>query len=177
MYLTAGQYKGCKIDVPNDVKPTLSKVRESVFNILAQYDFKDDKFLDMFAGSSIMGLEALSRGYKVKELEISPKSAKIIKKNYEKLKLSPDLTVCNCLKYKTDEKYDVIYADPPWDMDYVPVVLKAYELIDDNGVIVLEYDKLKNIDLKEILDFVDNKLEIVKEKQYGRCLLAVLKKV
>ena len=69
MYLTAGQFKGQKIEVPSNVQPTLSKVRESVFNILLQYELGEMKFLNMFSGSGLMGLEAISRGYKVKELE------------------------------------------------------------------------------------------------------------
>ena len=85
MYLTGGQYKGNKIEVPKSAKPTLSKVRESVFNILMPFYKIDSKFLDMFAGSAIMGLEALSRGYEVKEIEINPKSAELIKKNYAKV--------------------------------------------------------------------------------------------
>ena len=48
MYLTAGQFKGTKIEVPSDVKPTLSKVRESIFNMLMQYEVYDNTFLDMF---------------------------------------------------------------------------------------------------------------------------------
>ena len=104
MNLTGGQFKGQKIEVPKNVKPTLSKVRESVFNILYQFEFENNTFLDMFAGSAIMGLEAISRGYKVKELEMNPKTAKIIKSNYQKLNLEPNLTICNSLNYKTDEK-------------------------------------------------------------------------
>ena len=46
MYLTQGQFKGRKIKVPEGVKPTLSKVRESVFNMLTQFSFEDYSFLD-----------------------------------------------------------------------------------------------------------------------------------
>ena len=176
MYLTAGLYKGHKIDVPNNVKPTLSKVRESVFNILLQYDLSDNKFLNMFSGSAIMGLEAISRGYKVVELEISPKTASVIKSNYKNLKLTPNIVICDCLKFQSNEKYDVIYADPPWDMDYSPIILKANELLNDNGVIILEYDKTKNIDIQSILDELNINIKLVKSKKYGRCLLAILKK-
>ena len=176
MYLTGGQYKGHKIEVPDSVKPTLSKVRESVFNILLQYDLSGNKFLNMFSGSAIMGLEAISRGYQVKELEINPKVGSIIKNNYKKLKLVPDLTICNSLNYKTDEKYDVIYADPPWDMDYKPIIKKANEFLDDDGVIVVEYDKQKNIDIQNILDELNIDISLVKSKKYGRCLIAVLKR-
>lgn len=176
MYLTAGQFKGQKIEVPNNVQPTLSKVRESVFNILFQYDLGEMKFLNMFSGSAIMGLEAISRGYKVKELEINPKTAQIIKNNYRKIKLTPNLTVCNSLNYIDNEKYDVVYVDPPWDMDYLPIIKKANELLNDGGVIVLEYDKQKNIDIQNILDELNINISLVKSKKYGRCLIAILKR-
>ncbi|MBQ7286202.1 MAG: RsmD family RNA methyltransferase [Candidatus Gastranaerophilales bacterium] len=176
MYLTAGQFKGQKIEVPQNVQPTLSKVRESVFNILLQYDLGEMKFLNMFSGSGLMGLEAISRGYKVKELEINPKIAQIIKSNYKRLKLTPDLTICDSLKFVSNEKYNVIYLDPPWDMDYKPIIKKANEFLDDNGVIVVEYDKQKNIDIQNILDELNIDISLVKSKKYGRCLIAVLKR-
>ena len=47
----------------------------------------------MFSGSAIIGLEAISRGYEVKELEINPKTAQIIKSNYKKLNLTPNITI------------------------------------------------------------------------------------
>lgn len=174
MYLTGGQYKGQKIEVPNNVKPTLSKVRQSVFNILLQYNLSSNKFLNMFSGSAIMGLEAISRGYCVVELEINPKTAQIIKNNYKKIKLTPKLIICNCLNYKSEEKFDVIYLDPPWDMDYRPIISKASELLKDDGVIIVEFDKTKNIDILDILSQIQTNLEIVKEKKYGRCLITLL---
>lgn len=176
MYLTAGQYKGRKIQVPNNVQPTLSKVRESVFNILLQYDLSDNKFLNMFSGSAIMGLEAVSRGYDVVELEISPKVGTIIKSNYKSLNLNPKLIICDSLKYQTNDKYNIIYVDPPWDMDYKPIILKASKLLSDDGVVVIEYDKTKNIDIPNILDELNIDISLVKSKKYGRCLLAILRK-
>ena len=64
MNITGGIYKGRKIIAPDEniTRPTLSKTRESVFNVLySLIDFEEKVFLDMFAGSGIMGLEALSR--------------------------------------------------------------------------------------------------------------------
>lgn len=66
MNITAGIYKGQKITAPDEniTRPTLSKVRMSVFNTLqAMMDFGNSSFLDMYSGSGIMGLEALSRGF------------------------------------------------------------------------------------------------------------------
>lgn len=66
MIITAGKFKGQKVQAPDEniTRPTLSKVRMSIFNTLqAMIDFDNNSFLDMYAGSGIMGLEALSRGF------------------------------------------------------------------------------------------------------------------
>jgi 16S rRNA (guanine966-N2)-methyltransferase len=89
MIITAGKYKGRKVTAPDEniTRPTLSKAREAVFSILfSLIDYEGKSFLDMFAGSGIMGLEALSRGFKsVLAVEKSPKVAKILKENYKNL--------------------------------------------------------------------------------------------
>ena len=175
MNLTGGQFKGLKIEVPQNVKPTLSKVRESIFNILFQYDLGEKRFLDLFAGSGIMGLEALSRGFVVKEVELNPKNASIIKSNYKKTGKNCDITICNALKF-IGAKYDVIYVDPPWDMDYKPVLKHCENLLDDNGIVILEHDKNQNIDFLTLNNELGNPYEIIKEKKYGRCLITLLSK-
>ena len=101
----------------------------------------------------------------------------MIKTAYKNLKLNPNLIICDCLKYQTNEKYDIIYVDPPWDMDYKPIILKANELLSADGVIILEYDKTKNIDIQNILDELNIDISLVKSKKYGRCLLAILRKI
>ena len=83
MIITAGRFKGQKITAPDEniTRPTLSKVRMSVFNTLqSMIDFEGSSFLDMYAGSGIMGLEALSRGFeRACAIEKNPKAAQIIK--------------------------------------------------------------------------------------------------
>ena len=86
MNITAGKYKGRKIQAPDEsiTRPTLSKTRMGIFNTLYSIsgDFTGKTFLDLFGGSGIMGLEALSRGFeRVKVFELNPKAAKIIKNN------------------------------------------------------------------------------------------------
>ena len=119
MIITAGKYKGRKILSPDEkiTRPTLSKVRMSVFNTLYSIigDFSGKSFLDLFGGSGIMGIEAVSRGFSdVKVFEINPKSASIIKKNYALLGLKPDLVLGDSTKLidKLPKNYDVIYVDP-----------------------------------------------------------------
>lgn len=93
MIITAGIYKGSKVKAPDAkiVRPTLSKIRESVFNTLFSLlgNFEGKSFLDMFAGSGIMGLEALSRGFEsVVAIEKNPKVASILKENYANVKIN-----------------------------------------------------------------------------------------
>ena len=88
MNITGGKYNGRKVAAPDEniTRPTLSKVRMGVFNTLFSIlgEFGGKCFLDLFGGSGIMGLEALSRGFEeVTVCEKNPKSVQIIKKNYE----------------------------------------------------------------------------------------------
>ena len=160
MNITAGKYKGQKVDTPNEkiTRPTLSKTRMGVFNMLYSIfgDFTDKSFLDVFGGSGIMGLEALSRGFvEVKVFEQNKKAAEIIKKNYNSLGLIPDLLIGDSLKLiKTVSKiYDVVYVDPPYQSGLYDKVIPLINA----KVIVIE--SLENIDISEY--------RLIKQKKYG----------
>ena len=122
MIITGGKYKGQKIISPDEkiTRPTLSKVRMAVFNTLqAMIDFDGKSFFDMFAGSGIMGLEAISRGFG--ELLVCEKNRevyKILKNNLKKYETDNKITsvLGDSLKYaqSLDKKFDVIYIDPPY---------------------------------------------------------------
>ncbi|MBQ8168262.1 16S rRNA (guanine(966)-N(2))-methyltransferase RsmD [bacterium] len=120
MNITAGKFKGQKIIAPDEniTRPTLSKVRMSVFNTLqAMIDYEGKSFLDMFAGSGIMGLEAISRGFDhAVSIEKNPKIASTIKNNFKKFDPAPKLLIGDSLKITStlNEKFDVIYIDPPY---------------------------------------------------------------
>ena len=160
MIITAGKFKGRKIIAPDEhiTRPTLSKIRMSIFNTLYSLigDFEGKTFLDLFGGSGIMGLEALSRGFDaVKVCEINKKSAEIIKKNYNSLNLKPDLSVCDSFKFliNTNQEFDVIYVDPPYESGIYETVLKNIQ----KGLIIVEYSGSQNFD----------EYKILKEKKYG----------
>ncbi len=160
MIITGGKYKGRKILAPDEkiTRPTLSKVRMGVFNSLYSLlgSFEDRTFLDLFGGSGIMGLEALSRGFaKVLVIEKNQKAASVIKKNYETLKLAPNLVIGDSLKYleKLDEFYDVIYIDPPYESGLYE---KVFSRIKTNSIIVAEHS-----------DPINAGMEPSKTKNYG----------
>ena len=154
MYLTGGQYKGRKISVPKDVKPTLSKVRESVFNML-QNIATGNKFLDMFAGSAIMGLEAISRGARSSTfVDMNSQAIKTIKSNISKMKIDEDTFVyqtsyMDFLKTNT-KKFGVVFLDPPYKMkevyDEVVNYMFEHDMLTDDAVIVKECDIFFNED-------------------------------
>ena len=171
MNITGGEYNGRKIDAPDEkiVRPTLSKVRMSVFNILFSLlgDFKDKTFLDMFGGSGIMGLEALSRGFKSAVVfEKNRTVANIIKNNYKQLGLTPDLHIGDSVKLaqKQETPFDVVFIDPPYMSGIYENSLNA---VKNAGIIILEHT--------EAVDF--ESFEIIKQKQYGDKFLTFCKHV
>lgn len=175
MNITAGIYKGRKVIAPdaNIVRPTLSKVRESVFNVLfSMIDFDGKRFLDVFAGSGIMGLEALSRGFEyILEIERNPKVIKILKENYLKIGVELNLKVGDSLKImpKIDEKFDVIYLDPPYLSEIYEECLKKIndsKLLNDNGIIILEH-------VNEV-NWNDLGFKLIKQKVYSQKLITFL---
>ena len=168
MIITAGKYKGRKIAVPDEsiTRPTLSKVRMGVFNTLFSLigDFENKSFLDVFGGSGIMGLEALSRGFsKVKVFEKNIKAAEIIKKNYLLLGLKPDLTIGDSerLIKKLNENFDVVYIDPPYQSNLYEKVLEYV-----NGEIIV-VEGIKDIDFSGY--------KLIKSKEYGGKIVSFLR--
>ena len=165
MIITGGKYKGRKIQAPDEkiTRPTLSKVRQGVFNVLFSEigDFEGKSFLDLFGGSGIMGLEALSRGFdEVLVFEKNPKVAQVLKKNYSTLGLQPNLKIGDSLKLleKLDKKFDVVYIDPPYYSGvYEEVFNKLRKLNLQDAIIVAEHSE----------PLIIEKSELIKEKNYG----------
>lgn len=171
MIITAGKYKGQKITAPDEniTRPTLSKVRMGIFNTLqAMIDFEGKSFLDMFAGSGIMGLEAVSRGFEnVYAIEKNPKAAGIIKANYKKFSKSPNLIIGDSLRAvsRLNKQFDVIFIDPPYFSGIYEKSLEAIKNI-ANGIIILEH--VNNIEF--------NNHKIIKQKTYGDKIITFLEK-
>jgi 16S rRNA (guanine(966)-N(2))-methyltransferase RsmD len=131
-------------------RPTPSKVRAAVFNIL-QSRIKDANWLDICAGSGAMGAEALVRGAShVVGIELSAIACRIVNENWQKfakpdqsfqiikgdaVKILPKLQ----LKY-----FDFVYFDPPYQSDLYQPVLKALPpLLADAALVIAECDRLR----------------------------------
>ena len=165
MNITGGKYNGRKVVAPDEniTRPTLSKVRMGVFNTLFSIlgEFGGKCFLDMFGGSGIMGLEALSRGFEeVTVCEKNPKAVQIIRKNYETLGLKPDIYPSDALKFlkNTEKSFDVIYIDPPYQSSIYEDVFKLLKEKNLNDTIIIA----EHSEPLEISDYL-----VLKSKNYG----------
>ena len=167
MNITGGKYNSRKVKTAEfeNIKPTLSKTRQSIFNALSSLiDFEDKIFIDMFSGSGIMGLEALSRGFKVISFEKDKRTAFTIKAAYKSLGSTPELYIGDSTKniLRLNLKADVIFIDPPYESDLYEKsleVIKNNNILNEDGTIILEHPISKEIDLKGF--------ELIKTKTYG----------
>ena len=157
MKILSGLYKNRPLKTPrgDKTRPTSSKVRESVFNIL-QNRIEGARFLDVFAGSGSMGIEALSRGAKKAEfIEWDKQSAACIRENLALLKLhapihqqAAEIAFKRLLKDKA--QFDIIYIDPPYSLDVTPLLEKIGPLLAPEGILILEQSKRTKIDIPSL---------------------------
>lgn len=125
--IIAGKFKGTRIDVPQSARATLSRARQSLFDILesSKIDnrnigefFKDKVVLDCFAGSGVVGIEALSCGAKYAYfVDINNNAVKMIKANIAKVKAETSSTIIcsDILNIKSRrQKCDFVFLDPPF---------------------------------------------------------------
>ena len=123
MRVISGIYRGRKLNSPiNDaVRPTADKVKESIFNVI-QFDVAGCAFVDLFAGSGGMGIEALSRGAKsVVFSDCDREAIRLINSNLRGIDgdykvLSRDY---RDVLFTLSGKQDFIFVDPPYKTDYI----------------------------------------------------------
>lgn len=174
MRVIAGKARGHPLIAPDglNTRPVTDMIKEALFSSW-QMKLEGSHFLDLFAGSGSMGIEAMSRGAeKTVFVEKDHKAIEIIKKNLSSCKFTDGYII-----YKDDvfhriehlksegEQFDIIYLDPPFTIDsiFVPVMetLSDGKLLREDGIIVIRTRKDK-----EMPDEI-GKLEKCKFKRYG----------
>ena len=153
-----------------DTRPTTDRVKETLFNVLSPVIF-DSIFLDLFAGSGAIGIEALSRGAKEAVfVENNPKAMTCIKDNLKFTKLDKKATTMTrdvltaLYQLEADKAFDIIFMDPPYDNELEKQVLSYLSdssLVYEDTVIIVEASKNTDLSYVEDLGF-----EIIKEKVY-----------
>ncbi len=178
MRIIAGSARGTKLKAPKGlaVRPTSDRVREALFNIIGSRVI-DSVFIDLFAGSGAVGLEALSRGadYCI-FVDIKRENIKLIGENLAKTKLQGKARLICSEAYKVLEtltaekiKADLIYIDPPYSQDKLEQItdrIIALGLVNSSGMIVVEHAARNNSWVKVYSD--------ARQKFYGDTALTFI---
>lgn len=179
MKIISGKYKGRIIegfDI-NGTRPTMDRVKESLFAMIQPW-IKESIVLDLFAGSGNLGIEALSEGAKeIYLVDKNKKAYQIMHKNLKALEITTQNIYLKDYQkaldiFKDQEKrFDIIFIDPPYQTDLVQRSISLIiekELLNKEGIIIAESDKLEKV-------IYPRQLQIVKSKKYGDKWVVILK--
>ena len=141
--ISAGRWKGRKLDVPLSARPTASRAREALFDLLGP-GIDGARVLDLYAGSGAVGIEAVSRG--AARAVLVEREAEALEKNVARLGDPGELVVMRRSAQESirellarGERFEIVFSDPPYD-DEPRVPPAVADLIADGGVLVLQCD-------------------------------------
>lgn len=173
MRVIAGSLRGRRLNGPQGtaLRPTSDKVREAIFSILGT-QVSRGRFLDLYAGTGAVGIEALSRGAAaVTFVESNPTAVQLLQKNLWACQLLDRAQVhggqaATFLKRKDwwGEPYDILFADPPYAaQDELDILIHAWRpgLLSEHAVVMIEQDSRA-----ELPGSIDHAM-LVRRYQYG----------
>jgi 16S rRNA (guanine(966)-N(2))-methyltransferase RsmD len=189
--ISGGSLKGRKIgsrklfsgkNSAGDLRPTSAKVREALFDILRN-DITDASFLDLYAGTGTVGIEALSRGAaKTFLIEQDAVRFGLIKESVDRMDLGARAVllrrqVLDFLKNASAAQmtFNIIFADPPYasdETDKVIAFIDSKHLLSNNGCLVIEHSSKKILDNKSM-----QTIQFIKNYKYGDTMLTLYRKV
>jgi 16S rRNA (guanine(966)-N(2))-methyltransferase RsmD len=187
--ISSGRLKGRKVATSKKIftssggdglRPTSAKVREAIFDIL-RAETEHAFFLDLYAGTGAVGLEALSRGAdRVIFIEDNPVRARalvdyILKVNLGDRALVYQEKVETFLQraLKTGIKFDIIFADPPYASDEIDRVLPAvgqFNILKEDGCVLVEHSSKKH------LPACLQNIKLIKNYKYGDTMITLYRK-
>ena len=171
MRAVAGTARRLLLKTPDgyDTRPTSGRIKETLFNMLMPY-LPGAVFVDLFAGSGGIGIEALSRGAaKAYFVENSNKAFECIMYNLEHTHLREKAValkqdVFSAIRGSIKDTADIVFLDPPYNQEYerrVLEILREAPFINEDTLIIVEVP-LRN-DMEYAPDFG---FEIIKQKKY-----------
>lgn len=166
--IISGKWRGKKIAAPKnfDVRPTTDFSKEALFSILDhRFTFSEISVLDLFSGIGSICLEFASRGCtNISCVEFNPKHASFIQDTAKELALDNSLNIYRSDVFewlkkanKNGQKYDLIFADPPFNLpekDYNTLISEILdgEILSSNGTFILEHQSRNKITDERILE-------------------------
>jgi 16S rRNA (guanine966-N2)-methyltransferase len=179
MRVIAGEYRSRKLKGPGALRlrPTSDRLRETLFNVLGP-SLEDSLFIDLFAGTGGVGIEAISRGARETIfVESNPKAARLIRENLNTLEIREGVELIEAPAIRGLEKMrarhllaDFIFLDPPYEKtsEYLQVLefLDASHLIAPRGFVIVEH--YWKTELPEFL----TRLECTRQIEQGDAILS-----
>ncbi len=175
MRVISGLARGLKLSSIDgmETRPTLDRVKEPLFSMLMPYIY-DKIVLDLFAGSGALGIEAISRGaQRCVFVDKNPKCAAVISENIKKARFEDKCTVVNSdynsFLIKSNQKFDLVFLDPPYKMGLIDDILKT--LCENNH---LANDAIVCVEADDKTEISYDGYTLLKERKYGRVRLFIL---
>jgi 16S rRNA (guanine(966)-N(2))-methyltransferase RsmD len=180
MRIVTGKFKGREIISPPksiELRPTSDRVREAIFDVI-RFNIADSVFLDLFAGSGAIGIEAISEGARFAVfVEKNPVALRVIKKNIKMLGIENQTLiikqdVLNFIKSPFSfesfkEKFDFVFLDPPYASKLAGQTMQAlvnFPFLKSDSIIIAEHSdgEILPEELKGT-----NSFKRFREKKYG----------
>jgi 16S rRNA (guanine(966)-N(2))-methyltransferase RsmD len=157
MRVVSGSLKGRRFSPPKSFKarPTTDIAKESLFNILSnRFCFDDLRILDLFSGTGSLSYEFASRGCEnITSVELNYRHYSFIKNTIKDFELASQIKAikADVFKFvkKCDEQFDLIFADPPFDLanfDSVADAVLENNILTSDGIFILEHSDKKSFE-------------------------------
>jgi 16S rRNA (guanine966-N2)-methyltransferase len=176
MRIIGGRLKGLRLNPPKNlpVRPTTDLAKEALFNILQnQIEFENITVLDLFSGTGNIAMEFASRGAeKVTGVDRSIHCINYLKDASRQHGLTEIETFkADVFKYldMETEQYDLIFADPPYDLNKIPEIPKIVfdkNLLKPYGLLIVEHQSMQNL---------SNHPAFVEQRKYGHSSFSFFK--
>lgn len=148
MRVIAGTLKGRKIETPDwpGLRPTSDRLRETLFNVLAPR-IRDARFLDAFAGTGAVGIEALSRGAAhVAFVEQDPRAQRLIEENLARCRVNDRYAIIRAgfagAAQRLGTGFDLLFFDPPYGATELQTTLEqAAPMVTGDALLIIEHAK------------------------------------
>ena len=176
MRIIGGKLKGLRLNPPKNlpVRPTTDLAKEALFNILLnQIEFEDITVLDLFSGTGNIAMEFASRGAaQVTGIDRSLQCIHYLKDTARQHGLTNVQTFkADVFKYLDveTEQYDLVFADPPYDLNKIPEIPKIIfdkQMVKPGGLLIVEHQSLQNL---------SNHPAYVEQRKYGHSSFSFFK--
>ena len=177
MRIISGKHKSKRLQAPKNlpVRPTTDMAKEALFNILNNlYYFHNLTVLDLFSGTGNISYEFASRGTEnIVAVDAHYGCIKFINKTSKELNLSINSYKSDVFKFleKTNLKFDIIFADPPYNLEieqFKRIVDLVFDnnLLNDEGILIVEHSKHTKLNEHELISY---------SKKYGGNMFSFFK--